>query len=443
MVDDVASADARPENQFGARLRRAREHHQVSLREMARRLHRSHSNLWEYERGHRFPPAEIVRDYMDALGLASAPLLAEWEAVRFELFGDHRRRRVVAPIHDHDHVGHPARAGHAPVAPTRLRPVPAGAVDDPRFVGRGAEREALGAWIGEALAGEPRLVVVHGGPGVGKSWLASHVLAGLPPDVLRLMGTCLESNDVAYLPVVTALRPLLAAAAGPGDAGAGLDLLPALAAGAAPDPVGSGVLDAQLMLFLTWTQALLSAVGRQPVVLLLEDLHWADDATAALLGYLVSTVAQQGAVSPTRLVVLLTTRGVTPRSPAGRALSRLVRERWYRELTLKGLAAGDLGRVVADAHGVAPSPRLLDLLVDATDGNPYLACSITRRLADAGKLRVDARGELDLAAAHDDGSLLDVVLQVPDDALDGPPPARVPRVSFPPPCAGDDQPGDR
>jgi class 3 adenylate cyclase len=83
----------RPEARVGHELRRAREAKRLSLRELARRLQRSHSNLWEYERGHRFPSAEIVREYAHELHIDSGQLLSIWEEARVELFGEDRVRR--------------------------------------------------------------------------------------------------------------------------------------------------------------------------------------------------------------------------------------------------------------------------------------------------------------------------------------------------------------
>ena len=87
-----------PEATFGLRLRRAREQEGVSLREMARRLIRSHSNLWDYERGHRLATAEIAAEYERELGLAEGELQRPLESARRQVYGvDRDRRRPFRP----------------------------------------------------------------------------------------------------------------------------------------------------------------------------------------------------------------------------------------------------------------------------------------------------------------------------------------------------------
>ena len=79
-MDDPADAsisnDGRPEAQFGAELRSARERADLSLRALARILHRAHSSLVEYERGYRLAPVDVVREYESVLGLKPDALVA-------------------------------------------------------------------------------------------------------------------------------------------------------------------------------------------------------------------------------------------------------------------------------------------------------------------------------------------------------------------------------
>ena len=92
-----------------ARLRRAREQEGVSLREMARRLIRSHSNLWDYERGHRLATAEIAAEYERECGLAEGELQRPLESARRQVYGvDRDRRRPFRPA-----VPRPSRAERA------------------------------------------------------------------------------------------------------------------------------------------------------------------------------------------------------------------------------------------------------------------------------------------------------------------------------------------
>jgi class 3 adenylate cyclase/tetratricopeptide (TPR) repeat protein/transcriptional regulator with XRE-family HTH domain len=105
----------RPEAVFGSLLREARESTGISLRELARRQHRSHSNLWDYERGHRLAPAEVVQEYELTLDLATGSLLEKWEVARQQLYGEDRARRrpFVAPLGGRE-AGKAAGPGHGP-----------------------------------------------------------------------------------------------------------------------------------------------------------------------------------------------------------------------------------------------------------------------------------------------------------------------------------------
>src|SRR6266566_4777983 len=90
---EAADAEPRPEARLGIALRRAREGRGVSLRALARRLYRSHSNLVEYERGHRLAPRDAVEAYEAELGVAPGTLVAIYEQARLVLYGEDRSHR--------------------------------------------------------------------------------------------------------------------------------------------------------------------------------------------------------------------------------------------------------------------------------------------------------------------------------------------------------------
>lgn len=86
-AEQPAGSNLRPEARLGAALRAAREERGLSLRAMARKLHYSaHSNLVEYERGHRLAPRPVVEGYEAALGLRAGSLLSLHDDASRELF---------------------------------------------------------------------------------------------------------------------------------------------------------------------------------------------------------------------------------------------------------------------------------------------------------------------------------------------------------------------
>ena len=138
----------------------------MSLRALARRLHRAHSNLVEYERGHRLAPIDVVEAYEAELGLASQTLAALHERVRLEIYGEDRSRcrtYVLKP------------AAHAP------HQLPRDVAD---FTGREAELTKLRAIVTERAdrAGAPVIIsAIAGMAGVGKTTLAVHLAHELSP----------------------------------------------------------------------------------------------------------------------------------------------------------------------------------------------------------------------------------------------------------------------
>src|SRR5256885_14651228 len=99
---DAASGEtaAAVEARVGAAMKAARANYRdprepgkLSRRELARRLYMSHSNLTDYENGHRFPPAEVVQAYERELKLLPGSLIDLWEQSRVELLGEMRTRQ--------------------------------------------------------------------------------------------------------------------------------------------------------------------------------------------------------------------------------------------------------------------------------------------------------------------------------------------------------------
>jgi transcriptional regulator with XRE-family HTH domain len=157
----------RPEVRLGAELRRAREARGISLRGLAKRLYRSHSNLVEYERGHRLAPLDVVQAYEAKLGVLPGSLVALHERAQRELHGEDR-----SPL-----------GGYAfQLAPnSALHQLPADIVE---FTGREAELARLRATAAGSAARRRAPVVISaiaGMAGVGKTALAVHLAHELAP----------------------------------------------------------------------------------------------------------------------------------------------------------------------------------------------------------------------------------------------------------------------
>lgn len=168
MADAQASETAtlRPEARLGRALRRAREERGISLRALAQKLYRSHSNLVEYERGHRLAPLEVAQAYESQLGLAPGSLVALHHQVRSELYGEE----------------HSSRQSYLrPTSQPALHQLPA---EVSGFVGREPELAQLRAEVEDHLGRASAPVVISaiaGMAGVGKSALALHLAHELAP----------------------------------------------------------------------------------------------------------------------------------------------------------------------------------------------------------------------------------------------------------------------
>ena len=166
-------------------------------------------------------------------------------------------------------------------------------VTSTRLIGRAAELAELEAALADAADGRPSMVFLAGESGVGKSRLLAELeRRAVDQGGLVLAGDCVDlgESELPYVPLVAALRPLARsgdpALTGPVRA-AVAPLLPGLAPAASNE---SGEDGAQSRLF-EGLLSLLDALGAdRPVLLLIEDLHWADRSTRAALAFLARSL---------------------------------------------------------------------------------------------------------------------------------------------------------
>jgi DNA-binding SARP family transcriptional activator len=255
------------------------------------------------------------------------------------------------------------------------------------FVGREHELRQLLRGLDEALAGESRLFLISGEPGIGKSRLIERL-----GDHARkrgaevLVGRCWEAGGApAYWPWVQALRAhvrdgnpeALRSQLGRGAAVLA-QILPELNElyGELPIPPSSDPEGARFRLFEAITSFLRAASLARPLVLVLDDLHAADAPSLLLLQFLAAELAEA------RLLVIGAYRDVDPslRDPLATTLAELRRQPATRSLPLLGLPEPDVASFVTLTTGLEPPPRLIDGLHRATDGNPLFVGEVVRLL---------------------------------------------------------------
>jgi eukaryotic-like serine/threonine-protein kinase len=259
------------------------------------------------------------------------------------------------------------------------------------FVGRGHEFEQLQ----DSWSRRCRITQVVGESGIGKTRLVAELVRSLPDSTTVLWGRCSQDHLGSYLPFVEILRHVVTRAddatlrSAVGGRGELTRLVPELVrrVGPLPTPTRAEADSEQRMLFEA-ISALLA--WWTPMVLVVDDLHWADDASLALLGYLVRDHTL------TELVTVVTARPSDLSPMASGLLAELGRDVDFARVRLDGLDSADLARLVADLVGAPPPPALVDSVAAATEGNPFFAEELILHLVDT-RLVVDADGEIVLA----------------------------------------------
>jgi DNA-binding CsgD family transcriptional regulator len=250
-----------------------------------------------------------------------------------------------------------------------------------RFVGRTQELARLGELLARAAAGQPLLALLGGEAGVGKTRLAEQLASVARGQGVQVLGggcVPLGEEGVPFAPVTEALRGLadqldpaeLQAVAGPAGGELGR-LLPELAWGG--DAAGGGVAGAgqagQGRLFELLLGLVQRLAARAPLLLIVEDLHWADRSTRDLLAYL-AIYLRSGRVL---LVGTFRSDELDRLHPLRQLLGELGRNRRVQRLELPPFSRAELAQQVAGLLGADPPARLVDDLYARSEGNPFFA----------------------------------------------------------------------
>ncbi len=262
--------------------------------------------------------------------------------------------------------------------------------DASRMVGRDAQLAALEAHVTAATGGHGRIVFVAGDAGIGKTRLIRELLARQAGRVEVLVGQCyLEDPAVPFGPIVDALRGELqragrdafVARAGPWVRDLAM-LLPELEI---EERAGAPPVDAQFgkrRLFEALRHMLQPQDGAAPRIVLLEDLHWADQTTQELIYYLARDIAGR------RLVLLGSYRSdeLHRRHRLTHLIARLTRERLLNEVRLSPLDSDELGELLQSLLGRQLLSGLSDALYERSEGNPFYCEELLRALIENGRL---------------------------------------------------------
>ena len=276
------------------------------------------------------------------------------------------------------------------------------------MVGRAVERDAMSAAYASAQTGGSQLVLITGQAGIGKTRLVEDLCANAS-DALMLTGESapLVGTALAYGPFAAALRD---------HAGWLLE-----------DDQSGDMLSRRHRLFVGVLEVLTELTARAPVLLVLEDMHWADESSLELLGFLTVRLREQP------IMVVATLRDDELSSSARRWLAELERRPKVRRLRLAPLTPAEIGEVVADLMPADASEDAKAAVISAAEGIPLYArelataspavvpASITDAvLAKAAGVPAQARAVIDQVSVADGGmshGLLAATVTLPEARL--------------------------
>jgi len=259
------------------------------------------------------------------------------------------------------------------------------------FVGRKQEMDALKAALEQALTGKGSLYLLAGDPGIGKTRLVQELaLYARLRGTKVLRGHCAEAEgSPSYLPFVEILdaiagehsTEMLRERLGE-DAPLVAKLLPQIATRLRdlPAPPEFPPESERYMLFQAVSALLRGIAEESALILILEDLHWADKPSLLLLQHL----ARQLLDSHLLVVGLYRDVEVDPEHPLSHVLADLRRERLYEHISLSGLPVGDVRALITALSDQEASEAFAQALHQQTEGNPFFVEEILRDLVQRG-----------------------------------------------------------
>ncbi|HEY7120963.1 MAG TPA: AAA family ATPase, partial [Solirubrobacterales bacterium] len=264
------------------------------------------------------------------------------------------------------------------------------------------ELEKLREAVDAALAGRGSLQLLVGEPGIGKTRASEELATYANVSGARVYwGRCREDEGApAYWPWVQAIRsyvrdadPVALAWQLGGGAAEVAQLVPELAEKLDIEPAdGTDSEEARFRLFDSVTSLLLAAARDRPLVIVLDDLHWADEPSLLLLRFAARELASSG------LLILGTYRDVElgRHHPLARVLGEISGIEGSGRIPLRGLGAGAVERYIEMTSGAPVPAGLSEAVQEQTDGNPFFVGEVVRLLASEGRLTAGG----DIAELH-------------------------------------------
>jgi DNA-binding CsgD family transcriptional regulator/tetratricopeptide (TPR) repeat protein len=293
----------------------------------------------------------------------------------------------------------------------------AGPVSSPKFIGREQELVALESLLTRAEASEGSVALLSGESGVGKSRLVAELSVRARSRAMTvLVGECLElaEGELPYAPLIGALRSLLRERSTEQTEELLLSphgelerLLPELATTTSSHEQARGGEGAQARLFEQLLSVISAAARQTPLLLVIEDLHWADRSTRDFIAFLLRNARQE----PLALMLTYRSDELHRRHPVKPFVSELERTGGILRVDLRPFSREELTHQVAAIIGTEPDPTLVARLLERSEGNAFFAEELLAASDSGGGLPESLRDALLLrveglpAVAH---SLLEI-----------------------------------
>ena len=262
------------------------------------------------------------------------------------------------------------------------------------FVGRQQEMGELMGALEDALSGSGGLVMLVGEPGIGKTRTAQEFADIAERQGTRVLwGRCHEQQGMPpYWPWIQAIRSYvrdsepedLRAEMGQGASDIAEvvpeinEQMPQLK----PSPPLDNPEQARFRLFDSITTFLKNASQNQPLIIVLDNLHWADRPSLLLMEFLGQEIGDS------HLLVVGTYRDadLSRQHPLSETLGELTRQRLFRRVALRGLRIEDVRHFIQLASGIEPPRDLIELVYSHTEGNPLFVTEVVRMLEQEGEM---------------------------------------------------------
>ncbi len=262
-----------------------------------------------------------------------------------------------------------------------------------QFTGREAELGELVDLAKRARDGSGAFVLISGEAGIGKTRLVQEAEAWAREEgMLALTGRCvLDKGTTPYQPLieqieqVSRLVPPASLRAALGENAPELaKLMPELRRQFSDiaEPLALPPDQERRFLLHGCGEFIERAARVQPMLLVYEDLHWANESTCRLLRYLAERLRE----SPVLMIGAYRATDLDPSQPFAETLHELLRERLVEDITLQRLGVDDVASLLEGRAGQTPPKELVRLIFAETEGNPFFVEELYRHLDDAEKL---------------------------------------------------------